>query len=230
MKKLFLILLISTGCATSKKDLTQFSILPEVSQVSVNSLSDFDLAYLDRGHYLVQLEGAKSSIKPKKLVGLIFTTETLKQQGLSLNSIYLKSWLKTSLKTQGYYLERISSKSQVVLLVEYGLSEYSSGKDFKGKLYNRYLKIKALDYQQLRSQDKQEVLWEVRVSSIGPETEISKILPVLAAFVDEGIEKNVENKRFISTNDPKLEQTKPIPSAISVEEFKPTVEELNFFN
>lgn len=233
MNKLFLILLILTGCATGQKSLTNFSILPQDSAVKMDSLSIADLAYLDKSHYLIQVEGAKSKNKAKKMVGLIFTSETLKQQGLSLNSIYLKSWLKTALKTQGYYLERISSRSQVVILVEYGFDPVEGKKyqqEFKGKLYNRYLKMKALAYPELRNNQEQKVLWEVRVSSIGPDTEMGKILPVLAAFVSEGIEQNVESKYFVSTNDPRLESTNTIPTSISVEEFKPTVEELNFFN
>ena len=90
--------------------------------------------------------------------------------------------------------------------------------------------MKALDYPELRNNKEHKVLWETRVSSIGPETEMAKILPVLAAFVEEGLDKNVEAKYFVSTNDPRLEPTKTIPTSISVEEFKPTVEELKFFN
>jgi hypothetical protein len=228
-----LILLILSGCATTSNSVREFSILKKEPLIKVDDLSTYDMAYLDKSHYFVQIESAVTKEKAQKRVGMIFTTETLKQQKISLNSINLKSWISKSLKNQGYFIERISSSSQVVILVEYGMEEYPSVKyqqNFKGKLYNRYLNLRALNYPAFKKQKQQKVLWELRVSSIGPDTEIGKILPILGAFVGEGLGKTLEDKFFISNNDPRLDSTKEIPTAISVEEFKPTVEELKFFN
>lgn len=229
----FLILLIFTGCATTGQSVRQFSLLKPQSATSLNSLSVYDMAYLDKSHYFVNVEGAKGKSEGRKRVGLIFTTETLKQQKISLNSINLKTWISKNLKQQGYYIERITSQTQVVVLVEYGVEEYKNeqySSQFKEKLNNRYLNLRALDYPAFRDKKEQKVLWEVRVNSIGPEQDIGKILPIIGAFVGEGINRNITDKFFISNNDPRLDITKEIPTAISVDEFKPTVDELKFFN
>lgn len=228
-----LILTSLIGCTTLPKgSVTDFSLLPP-EELSLDKISVYDMAYLDKAQYLVSIEGAKGKMASQKRVGLIFTTETLKQQQISITSINLKSWLVKELKGNGYYIERISPRSQVVILVEYGVQEIKNStyeQQFQKKLYNRYLNLRALNYPKFKEDKQIEVLWETRISSLGPETDINKILPVLSALVPEVVGQNKKEILLVAKNDPRLENTKEVPTAISVEEFKPTVEELKFFN
>jgi hypothetical protein len=230
---IFLIILLS-GCATTKVGpVDRFSLLPQEIPISMQSLTPMDMAYLDKSQFLVQMEAAKGKTSGDKRVGLIFTTETMRQQPISLTSINLKSWLVKALKTQGYFLERTNSQTQVVILVEYGIEEINNPvyvQQFHKKLYNRYLNLRALNYPSYRDKREQQVLWEVRLSSLGPESNMNKVLPVLTALVPEAVNQQVTQTLLISPGDPRLEISKEAPTAISVEEFKPTVEELKVFN
>ena len=230
---LFLIILL-TGCATVKTGpVGRFSLLPETTPVHMQDLTPMDMAYLDKSQFLVQMEAAKGKEKGGKRIGLIFTTETMRQQPISITSINLKSWLVKGLKTIGYFLERTNAQTQVVILVEYGVEEINNPtyvQQFHKKIYNRYLNLRALNYSAYRDSKRQKVLWEVRLSSLGPESNMNKILPVLSALVPEAINQQVTQTLLVSPRDPRLEMTKEVPTAISVEEFKPTVEELKVFN
>lgn len=230
---LFLIILLS-GCATTKVGpVERFSLLPETTPVNMQELTPMDMAYLDRSQFLVQIEAAKGKDGGGKRVGLIFTTETMRQQPISLTSINLKTWLVKGLKTQGYFIERTNSLTQTVILVEYGIEEVKNNlytQQFHKKLYNRYLNLRALNYPAYRDKKEQKVLWEARISSLGPEMDMNKILPVLSALVPEVVNQASNQSLLVAPKDPRLELTKELPTAISVEEFKPTVEELKVFN
>lgn len=230
---LFLIILV-TGCATTKVGpVDRFSLLPQNIPVAMQDLTPMDMAYLDKSQYLVQMEAAKGKDTGEKRVGLIFTSETMRQQPISLTSINLKSWLVKGLKNQGYFLERTNNQTQVVILVEYGVEEINNPvyvQQFHKKLYNRYLNLRALNYPAFRDKRQQKVLWEVRLSSLGPESNMNKILPVLSALVPEAVNQQTTQTLLVAPGDPRLQMTKELPTAISVEEFKPTVEELKVFN
>jgi hypothetical protein len=230
---LFLIIFLA-GCATTKVGpVDRFSLLPENTPIHMQDLSPMDMAYLDKSQFLVQVEAAKGKDSGGKRVGLIFTTETMHQQPISITSINLKSWLVKGLKTQGYFFERTNPQTQAVILVEYGVEEINNPiyqQQFHKKLYNRYLNLRALNYPAYRESRAQKVLWEVRLSSLGPESDMNKILPVLSALVPEVVNQSVTQNLLVAPGDPRLELTKEVPTAISVEEFKPTVEELKVFN
>lgn len=224
----FLILLISS-CASTNKPVTEFTLLSKSAISSLEKMDGSQIASLDRGQYLVQIEGAFRKTSSKNKTGLIFVNDTLKQKEISLESIFLKNWIKKILKNNQYYIERLSTQSKVVVLVEYGTEELVHPKT-KEKLQNRYLKMRAIDYSLFKKNKTQDVFWEARISSLGYDIEMKEILPKLAAFLDEAVEKDVNYKMWLSEEDPRFELTKQIPTAISVDEFKPTVEELKFFN
>lgn len=233
MQYIFLIFLfILSSCSSlSKKplDLRKLSLIKESKLSNLESLSLRDLAFLDKEQYLIHVESATTENYKINNVGIVFVNESLKQQGLTLGSIHLKKWIEDAFLIKNYQVERINKSTQVVVLVEYGVNNVPPNPNIPYKLHQRFLSLRALDYKKLKIGEL-HVFWEMKISSIGVSTEINKILPILASFIENNIGTNFENHYLLSINDPQLERTKKIPSGIIIDDFKPTVEELNFFN
>lgn len=221
-------LFLTLGCASSLK-----KEAPVVSSQSLEGLSISDLANLDKKQFLIELNSFKKEENFKRKASLVFLNPEMSNRRLNLNTINLKFWLRGFLNDKGYILEKLHSKSSIVIVVDYGISSIKSPayeQTFGKSLSQKTLTIKAYNYQDLKK-EKSKILWEGKITNLGPEADLSVVLPVMASFLKDVMETNVSKSQImIPHNDPKLELTKEVPTAIPIDDYKPSIEELNLFN
>ena len=219
MKKLaFLtILLLATGCATTGNKTIEEVKVPKVSS-------------LDKNKYVVSVNAKNFNSKLKKRASIIFINSQMKQKGVNVNAVNLRHWISNSLSKKGYYLDRLGPLINFAILVEYGIEPLSSKEGQEEVMFNRYIKLSAIDYAKFKQSKKVSLLWETKIHSVGPDSDLSKILPIVAGFLNESVETDLSKEYVLDSNDPRLESTKEVPTTIPVDDFKPTLDELNFFN
>ena len=219
MKKLaFLtILLLATGCATTGTKSIEEVQVPKVSS-------------LDKNKYVVSVNAKNFNSKLKKRASIIFINSQMKQKGVNVNAVNLRHWISNSLSKKGYYIDRLGPLINFAILVEYGIEPISSREGQEEVMFNRYIKLSAIDYAKFKQNKKVNLLWETKIHSVGPDSDLSKILPIVAGFLNESVETDLSKEYVLDSNDPRLESTKEVPTTIPVDDFKPTLDELNFFN
>ena len=221
-------LLLTLGCSSSLKKADS-----SLENLSLVGLSLSDLSNLDEKQFLIEVQAKKNKDGFKKRAALVFLNPEMTNRKLNLNTINLKFWLRGFLNDKGYLLEKLNSKTNLVIVVSYGVSAAHNKnyeETFGKSLTQKKLEIKALDYQALKK-DNHKPFWEGKISSVGPENDISLILPAMASFLKDVIDTDLDSNRIIiPSNDPRLQLTKEVPTAIPIDEFKPSIEELNFFN
>lgn len=230
MKYLILLALFLTGCAT-----TSSQNLPSREVIGLEGLDPYEVSNLDKGQYFLAINSKAYKTGLKKRASIIFINNQMKQKNINLNTVNLRYWLKNQLAKREYFIDRLSPLIQIAVLVEYGVEPVNSPayqQKFDKVLFNRYLKVYAIDYAKFKNSKKVDIVWDVDISSLGPSEDLSKVLPVLASFIPDVLEQNLEKgkKVIVPQNDPRLEATKEVPTSIPVDDFKPTVDELNFFN
>lgn len=219
MKKLaFLtILILATGCATTGGKNNDTVSVPKVSS-------------LDRNKYVVSVNSKNFNSKLKKRASIIFINSQMKQKNINVNAVNLRHWISSSLSKKGYYLDRLGPLINFAILVEYGIEPLNNREGQEEVMFNRYIKLSAIDYNKFKQNKKVSLLWETKIHSVGPDSDLSKILPVVSGFLNESIETDLTQEYVLDANDPRLEITKEVPTTIPVDDFKPTLDELNFFN
>lgn len=235
MKVFYLLLIFIVGCAHSpskNKNIEELSLLDPKQNLSLQGLTPQDFNSLDFESYLLFIDSDVKELGKSQIAGVLFVNELLKKQVVSLNSIYLKGWIKDSLRSKTYYVDKLSSKTKIIILTDYYVNEIKifNNKNESIPFFNRVLTLKALDYQEYKNNKKEVIQWEIRISSLGPSNNINKILPVLASFIETAVGTKSNTRYIISSNDPLLKKTQSVPHSIPVDDFKPSVEELNFFH
>lgn len=197
----------------------------------VEGLTYGDLVSLDKNTFLVELKGTnyKTLDQKQKKASLMVVNEKLKQQTLNMPSINLKHWLKKQLNKQSYFVESyLNSKTPLVILVQYGDRKIKESR--VGDMNLRYLRVIAVDYQAYKNKKTLVPIWEGQISSIGYQRTAEEILPILGSFIDRIIGQNINERVLLPITDPVLEKTKDVPVTIVIDDLKPSLEELEFFN
>lgn len=236
MRSWFLVFLVLglAGCASSpvKKSVEEMVQPEALAPTFLEGLNYGDLISLDKSVYLVEIKS--KNLRPHKekhkKASVIVVNEKYKQRSaLNLPLINLKYWLRRQLNTKEYYVESyLHGKTPISVLVQYGQMPLQNNKGLDLKV--RYIRLIAIDYQEYKKSKHFVPLWEGQISSVGPKATAEEMMPVLGAFIDKVVETG-ENKRFlVPLNDPILEKTKDLPASVVIDELKPSLEELEFFN
>ena len=237
MKKLLILSLswIIVSCTTSgvKESKTPLEMVQPkaVDTHLIEGLTYGDLVTLDKSTYLVELQGKnyKNLESKNKKAALIVVNEKFKQRSLNVPSINLKYWLKKQLNSKSYYVESyLNSKTPTVVLVQFG--ERSMPNDKVGELKVRYLRLIAVDYQAYKNKKEVVPIWEGQISSVGPSKGVEDMLPILGSFIDRSIGQDVKERILMPATDPILDKTKDVPVSIVIDDLKPSLEEIEFFN
>ena len=230
---LSMLLFLSACATTAPKKTVNDLVSPEaVGPELLEGLSYGDLVSLDKSVFLVEVKSKNLRVNKEKYKkgAMVVVNDKYKQSSaLNMPLISLKHWLKKQLGAKEYIIEGyLHGKTPILILVQYGQSPMEQTKGLN--LYMRYVRLIAVDYQEYKKSKNLVPYWEGQVSSVGPRPRAEEVIHVLGAFLDKTMESTGSKRYLIPTNDPLLEKTKDVPSSIVIDDLKPSLEELEFFN
>lgn len=226
--------LFLVSCATTApKKTVEDMVAPQILDPAfVEGLSYADLLALDKSVFLVETrsQNLRAHKEKYKKSSIIVVNEKYKQRtALNMPLINLKYWLKKQLNSKEYLVEGyLHGKTPIAVLVQYGQMPLQNTKGLDLKV--RYIRLTAIDYQEYKKNKSFVPLWEGQVSSVGPKATAEEVMGVLGAFLDKVIENGEVKRYLLPSNDPLLDKTKDVPASVVIDDLKPSLEELEFFN